>query len=395
MILPIRAKNPPESLPWATCALIGLNVVIFLATADGLGIRESALNTGALTASNASPATFLSSMFLHADVFHLAGNMWFLYLFGFAVEGRLKWYRFLPVYFLSGVAGDLLQLALSTEATRDIPSLGASGAIMGVLGAGLWMFPHSKVNVLYFFGWFWYGIWEASLWMVGLYYLGIDLLFGGLNSVAGASGGVAHWAHLGGAIVGFLAVIVLRQRKDSHEMSLAKEAWAESRDISSLAPWELQDLALANPQDANMAHVWMWRCLQRRQVSEECVRHFLSLLPAMVAKEDPPALAGTLASLCTSPVIVPAAPILGAASALEAKGVVMDVATVYMAVRNWRHATDVDHELATFRLARLKHRGTRQFEEAARLYTEVAQKWPMGPFAGPALQGLREIQHSP
>ncbi|MBX3112572.1 MAG: rhomboid family intramembrane serine protease [Fimbriimonadaceae bacterium] len=394
MILPIRSKNPPESIPWATCTLIGLNVVMFLATSEGGEIRDSALREGGLTVQNASPLTFLSSMFLHADFFHLAGNMWFLYLFGFAVEGRLKWYRFLPVYLLSGVAGDLFQWALG-EGARSVPSLGASGAIMGVLGAGLWMFPYAKIDVVYFFSWWWYGIYEASLWLVGLYYLGVDFLLGSLMSLGGASGGVAHWAHVGGAVVGFLTVAVLRQRRDSSQTSTSKSTWAESKDIRLLAPWELRDLAEGSPHDTYLAHSWMWQSLQRRQVSKECLAHFLGLLPELVDEEDPEALAGTLAALCTSPVVLPAGPIMGAAASLEAKGVSNHLETVYLAVRQWRHATDADLEVATFRLAKLKQRRSRRSEDAARLYEEVVRRWPMGPFAGPAAQAVREIRQSP
>ncbi len=388
MVFPYRVKNPPDSPPWVTYSLIGLNTIIFFLTSPGLEVNEEILKSWGLTASNASPATFLSSMFLHADLFHLAGNMWFLYLFGVAVEGRLKWYRFLPLYLLSGVAGDLCQWAFSGGASREIPSLGASGAIMGILGAGLWLFPFAKVQVFYWLGWLWWGVWDAPLWLVGLYYFGIEVVMGLLSSAADVGAGVAHWAHVGGAAVGFLGVILLAVKRDTPETSMAKDAYAETGDLSMLAPWELRDLAMARPDDSHTALMWMWRSLGRRQVTDECVHHFLSLLPSIAPQEDAASVSGVLANLCSSPVKLPSEPILRAAVTLETKGFFPDLANVYASIRAWPQTTDEDRETATFRLARMKQQHLGQVGEASRLYNEVLQRWPMGAFAEAARQAL-------
>ena len=150
MILPVKAKNLPESFPYVTVALITLNVIIYCFTAEyGLFIRESVVDQWALKGSDFFSVNLLTSMFLHADPFHLLGNMWFLYLFGFAVEGRMKAIKFTVLYLVSGFCGDLLHQLFFGITQPDIPGLGASGAIMGVMGAAIFIFPHSRIKVVY------------------------------------------------------------------------------------------------------------------------------------------------------------------------------------------------------------------------------------------------------
>src|SRR5258708_14092126 len=123
-MIPLRTKHPPESLPLGTCLLILTNVAVFATTTENLVIRKDVLDQWGLRPSNFDFMHVMSSMFLHANLMHIIGNMWFLYLFGFAVEGRLKTPRFLILYLLAGFAGDALQL--SGPGGADIPTIRSS-----------------------------------------------------------------------------------------------------------------------------------------------------------------------------------------------------------------------------------------------------------------------------
>src|SRR5689334_7360513 len=113
MFIPYRCKNPPESFPWATCGLIAANVFVYVCTTRvGLVIKEPVVDEYGLKFSNINFRDAFASLFLHANLLHLLGNMWFLQLFGSAVEGRLRWFKFLLTYFLAGFAGDALHLAV-------------------------------------------------------------------------------------------------------------------------------------------------------------------------------------------------------------------------------------------------------------------------------------------
>jgi membrane associated rhomboid family serine protease len=147
-------------------------------------------------------------MFLHANITHIAGNMWFLWIFGSVVEGRLNTFRFLILYFLAGACGDLLQLAVQSSAGGpEIPSIGASGAIMGVVGAAIYLFPRAPVAMLWTAGVF-LRVFDIPMWGAGLYYLGLDVLYGVL-----AADNVGHFAHIGGGAGGFLLAFLLRGRR--------------------------------------------------------------------------------------------------------------------------------------------------------------------------------------
>src|SRR4051794_870802 len=134
MLLPLRSKNPPERFPIATLGLIGINALVFAFTVDDtLHVRPEVLHSLGLSLYNFNPVSLVAHMFVHADLLHLAGNLWFLYLFGFAAEGRLKTPRFLFVYFASAIVGGTTEVLAFGHFAPDSPLVGASGGIMGVL----------------------------------------------------------------------------------------------------------------------------------------------------------------------------------------------------------------------------------------------------------------------
>lgn len=150
--------------------------------------------------------TLLTSMFLHFDIFHIVGNMLFLYIFGDNVEDALGHVRFLAFYLFCGLVADFAHiLSLTTQAELIIPTLGASGAISGVLGAYIVMYPRAKVLTLLLIRLVWIVPIPAAVF-IGFWFL-LQLLYTALNM----GGGVAYWAHIGGFVAGVVIIFILRR----------------------------------------------------------------------------------------------------------------------------------------------------------------------------------------
>ena len=214
-MIPLRDTNPRNTVPMVTIALIVTNCVVFLRefTLDeastslmiqNLGLipsRTVAYFAGEPVTFSQALAPFLTSMFLHGGWMHLIGNMWFLWIFGDNVEDRVGHMRFVLLYLCCGLAGSLAHLVSNSSST--IPTVGASGAIAGVLGAYLITYPRAKVLTLiplfffittveipaylFLFGWF------AYQFFFGVVSLGPEGQMGG---------GVAWFAHIGGFLAG-------------------------------------------------------------------------------------------------------------------------------------------------------------------------------------------------
>jgi membrane associated rhomboid family serine protease len=208
-MFPIGDDNTGRQLtPIVTPILIGINVLVFfleLAGGDQF-IMNWAFIPARFAADPAGNAvTILTAMFMHGGWLHLIGNMLFLWIFGDNVEDRLGRSKYLLFYLAAGVAGTLAQFALMPNAT--IPNVGASGAIAGVLGAYILMFPQKRVDVL---------LGRSVVAMPALLVIGAWVAFqliGGVGSFAATdenAGGVAYMAHIGGFAAGFLMAFLLR-----------------------------------------------------------------------------------------------------------------------------------------------------------------------------------------
>ncbi len=210
-MLPIRDINPSRNFPIINSTLIGINVVIFLmqmsmgAEANrfiyiyGLvPARYSITHVSSYFTPFQQVFSFLSFMFLHGGFLHLLGNMWMLYIFGDNVEDRLGPFRYLLFYLLCGLASGVSHLALNLNS--NIPTIGASGAIAGVMGAYLILYPRSRILTLIpiiIFPWF---VEIPAFFFIGIWF-GLQLL-----NAAGSqgAGGIAWWAHIGGFIFGII-----------------------------------------------------------------------------------------------------------------------------------------------------------------------------------------------
>jgi membrane associated rhomboid family serine protease len=154
----------------------------------------------------ANQITWITHMFLHSGWLHLIGNMWFLWIFGDNVEDSMGHARFVLFYLLCGLAAAGLQVAASPAS--PIPMVGASGAIGGVMGAYVMLYPRVRVHLLLWLGFYVTTVDVPAAFML-FYWFALQLL-GGAVGMAAEGGGVAFWAHVGGFVAGMLLVLVFR-----------------------------------------------------------------------------------------------------------------------------------------------------------------------------------------
>jgi membrane associated rhomboid family serine protease len=171
----------------------------------GLGIPLGP-ETYCVTTADGNAFSLVSHMFLHGGWMHLIGNMWFLWIFGNNVEDSMGHLRFIVFYLLCGLAAAGLQIL--TDPSSAIPMVGASGAIGGVMGAYVVLYPRVNVHMLFWFGFYVTTFAVPAIWMLGYWFL-LQML-GGLGSLGASGGGVAFWAHIGGFVAGALLVLVFR-----------------------------------------------------------------------------------------------------------------------------------------------------------------------------------------
>lgn len=221
-MIPIRDLNPTRTTPFIIVGLIAANIIVFLYQIS-LGVRQQNQFVLAYATTpfeithgvDLDPKigipvylTIFTAMFMHGGWLHIIGNMLYLWIFGNNVEDRFGHIRFLLIYLLWGVAAAFAQILV--DPNSRIPALGASGAIAGVLGAYLVIFPTARVDVLVFLGYFISTVRLPALLVVGGWIL--LQFFSGFASVTGAEadGGVAYFAHIGGAIAGVAVGLLYR-----------------------------------------------------------------------------------------------------------------------------------------------------------------------------------------
>lgn len=208
-MFPIGDDNSTRrTVPYVTYTLVAINVAVFLLELNNGDefIRRWAFIPARFSADPAaSIATVFSAMFMHGSWLHLGGNMLYLWIFGDNVEDRFGHAKYLFFYLLAGIAATFAQYAVLPAS--NVPNVGASGAIAGVLGAYILMFPHARVNVL---------LGRAVVAMPAIIVLGFWIvlqLISGVGSIAYTDadmGGVAYMAHVGGFVAGFLMAFLFR-----------------------------------------------------------------------------------------------------------------------------------------------------------------------------------------
>ncbi len=213
MVIPLFDHDPGDFKvpPYVTWALIAINVIVFLVEINTGGAEFLMMSYGVVpsviagTTPNPSPlpawATLITSMFLHNGWLHVGGNMLYLFVFGDDIEAAMGWWRFLIFYFASGILAALVYVAGNLDS--NIPMIGASGAIAGVLAAYLMLRPCAKLWVVVLFR----PVRIAAYWAIGLW---IGLQF--YDIASGADDSVAYAAHFGGLAAGALLFFLLRPK---------------------------------------------------------------------------------------------------------------------------------------------------------------------------------------
>ncbi|HEY3176213.1 MAG TPA: rhomboid family intramembrane serine protease [Candidatus Polarisedimenticolia bacterium] len=219
----MKDDNPGRTFPFVTMGLIGLNVAAFLYEAFlplpeqralilQMGLVPAEIMTGRPVGSDFPlPLTLFTSMFLHGGLLHLAGNMLYLYIFGNNVEDATGHFSFLVFYLLCGLAAAGTQVAAAPRSL--IPMIGASGAIAGVLGAYMVLFPKARVLTLVPIFIFVRLMYLPAILVLGLWFV-YQLLLSG-SAYGGDGGGVAFFAHIGGFVAGMALVWLFRKRRPS------------------------------------------------------------------------------------------------------------------------------------------------------------------------------------
>lgn len=225
MIFPIRDENPQINVPYVTYCFIALNILAWLGL-QGMGaepgLSQSVCQYGLIPADltsqefvNVRPVcamdgnpdwyTLISSVFMHGSWMHLIGNMWFLWIFGNNVEDAMGSARFAVFYLVTGMAAAVAQIVADTGSV--IPMVGASGAIGGVMGAYIVLYPKVHVHMFFLFRTF------AIPAFLMLGYWIVTQLLGGFSTIGAVGGGVAFWAHVGGFLAGMALIFVFKDER--------------------------------------------------------------------------------------------------------------------------------------------------------------------------------------
>jgi len=232
-LIPLRDINRSQTEPHITRILLIVNVIVFFVTilpdfSSGDWLYALFGNSSSLERAISRYGmvpydvlrgqrlyTLFTSMFMHADILHLGGNMLFLYVFGDNVEDAFGHGRYLVFYLFSGIAADLAfiwtQLFSGTAEALLVPTIGASGAIAGVLGAYFILYPRARVLTLVLIPWI-YIVPLPAVIFLGFWFV-YQLLYGMLAFGVEAVTGIAYWAHIGGFVVGTFFGLVWRGRR--------------------------------------------------------------------------------------------------------------------------------------------------------------------------------------
>jgi membrane associated rhomboid family serine protease len=231
-VIPIRDENPHFLTPYVTIGIIATNVaswVLIQKMGSEAGLARSLCDLGLIPGqllglakpgtsvplsahyrcvieSHGDWWTIVTHMFLHGGWLHLIGNMWFLWIFGNNVEDAMGHARFVLFYLLCGLAAASLQVLASPAS--PVPMVGASGAIGGVMGAYVVLYPRVRVHLLLWLGFYVTTVAVPAAFML-LYWLALQLL-GGATGLGAEGGGIAFWAHVGGFVTGALLVLLFR-----------------------------------------------------------------------------------------------------------------------------------------------------------------------------------------
>jgi len=215
-MIPLKDENFSETFPIFTLGIIIANILVFIWQINLLtqhiditkvfGMRPALLIR---EPDSLHYATIMTSMFLHGGFIHLLGNMWFLWIFGNNIEDALGHFRFLLFYFLSGIGAAAVHML--TNSNSFMPTIGASGAISGVMGAYILLFPQARIVTLLPLFFIWQIIRVPAFFFLGFWF--VYQFIGGTAEGLNTGGGIAWFAHVGGFLTGMLFIKITPKRR--------------------------------------------------------------------------------------------------------------------------------------------------------------------------------------
>ncbi|MBI5664756.1 MAG: rhomboid family intramembrane serine protease [Nitrospirae bacterium] len=222
-MIPFKDDNPTRHLPIITIALITANLAVFIFESlfisdhQELAYAYGAMPHSLLTFDVIQPVhpfvTIFTSMFMHGGLLHLGSNMLYLWIFGNNIEDKLGHVKFIIFYILCGVIAAYTHAFANPAST--VPMIGASGAVSGILGAYILLFPHARIHTLVFFIFFVQVIKLPAIIVIG-FWIGIQLINGVISQGSSIHGGIAWFAHIGGFIFGILIIKFFVKNKRGH-----------------------------------------------------------------------------------------------------------------------------------------------------------------------------------
>ncbi|MBI5205014.1 MAG: rhomboid family intramembrane serine protease [Nitrospirae bacterium] len=212
-MIPFKDDNPTSTFPFVTIGIIAINILVYIweimspAGEKYIVYSYGAIPSNLISFDTMQPVhpvlTIFSAMFLHGGILHIAGNMLYLWIFGNNIEDMLGHFKFFMFYLTSGIVAAYSHAIMASSSS--VPMIGASGAVAGVLGAYLLLFPRAKVHTLIFLGFFIEVVKIPALIVIGFWAI-IQVVNGLLTQGSAAQGGVAWFAHVGGFLVGLLTI---------------------------------------------------------------------------------------------------------------------------------------------------------------------------------------------
>jgi membrane associated rhomboid family serine protease len=213
-VFPINRDERPPGVPWVTWSLIVILSLLWIVPAFA-GINDELIFKYGYKPGDFSFLTLFTSMFLHIGMLHVAGNLWFLWMFAPRLEARFGSLLFLSAYLVSGLGGQGLHTLLSQGSL--VPTVGASGAISGVAGMYFLLYPRSPFDLVFFLGWWLRKTFRVQTRAAVGTWIGEQFLLGLLSRGLGAVGGVAFWAHVGGFGTGMLCAALVLPKATAEE----------------------------------------------------------------------------------------------------------------------------------------------------------------------------------
>lgn len=396
LLIPLGTSRPRWRVPYATYGLILANAAVFAVQLTG----EDALPKGFIPAQPSLFAWFIS-MFMHAGFTHIIGNMVFLWLFGTIAEDVLGPGLFLLFYFGGSLGATLLDVLISASSSPgalDLPRLGASGAIAGIMGLSAICFLKTKIRVWYFFWWFMFlvpriGQFEVTAPVALGVWIGWEVIQGMVQAVSGTIGGVGHWAHIGGFVFGMGGAVVMGLHKRIPRMDLISgRVPVHSTTDAYEQAGALQKMVMDSPEDAEA-----WAALARDYEMtgrlDRAKEAHANALSRFLAQRNSAGAAGAYSALNSYGIVPQLTPDqqFSLARALDDGGRAGDAFGLFRAVAN-HHPDQQIAETALVRAAEIARTPLNDTQLAADCYRQLLERFPYGNWWALAQDRLREMK---